>query len=212
MRTHHYNTYLPIEKSREGNLFFGGSLKKPHEDKVADPVEEDMKEAEKPIVKKILEIFKNMKFPVKKPYKDKTRQNILKEDVEEIEAFVLGKVRAYDKPHLVDSVKNIKFPHLKELLEKLVKTHNPHFKYTSIQINKSVGTDWHFDRGNRGLSYLLAIGNYTGGGVVVKLPNGKEKLYRNKNKWILMDGHRLEHKSEGHKGGDRYAIIYYTHY
>ena len=205
------NTYLPIYFQRKNNInLMGGKLNEVPE--IPKPVIEPMKNTEKPIANEILSILKTMDFPVKKPYKDKTRQNVLKKGEEEIEAFVLGKVRAYDKVDLVNSVKNEKFPKLFELLKRLVKTHNPSFKYTSIQLNKSVGTNWHRDRGNRGLSYCFALGNFTGGGVVVEFPDGTQKTYDNHNKWLKYDGHTLLHKTASHKGGDRFAIIFYTHY
>lgn len=204
------NTIQPYSFQREPLQYLGGALKNPNE--IPTPIIEPMKESEKPIVKEILEMLNEMKFPSKNPSKDKTRSNVLKKKTDIIEAFVLGKVRAYDKPDLVGSVQNKKFPQLHKLLNRLVRTHNPNFRFTSIQINKSVGTDWHFDRGNRGLSYCLGIGNFDGGGVVVKFQDGKEKLYDNHNKWLKYDGHSLEHKSHPHSGGIRYAIIFYTHF
>ena len=102
-----------------------------------------------------------------------------------------------------------KYQELYDMLKKLIKLHNPNFKYTSIQINKSVETDWHFDKGNVGLSYCLALGNFTGGGVVVRINPQKEKHYDNKRKWLYYDGHYLKHKSAPSKG-TRYAIIFYT--
>tara|TARA_R110002126_G_scaffold165189_1_gene313053 strand:- start:325 stop:951 length:627 start_codon:yes stop_codon:yes gene_type:complete len=207
-----YNTFLPINKQRKNNfnLTGGGVVEK--NSIVPKPTIEPMKNTEKPITKDILDILKNMDFPIKTPAKDKTRSNVLKKGQTEIEAFVLGKVRAYDKVELVNSVKNIKFPVLFNLLKKLVRTHNPSFKYTSIQINKSVGTNWHRDRGNRGLSYCFALGDYTGGGVVIEFEDGSQKTFDNHNKWLKYDGHSLLHKTASHKGKDRFAIIFYTHY
>lgn len=193
---------------RESNKYLGGSLS----DNIPVPKMEAMKANEKTLAKEALNLLKETKFPIKNPSKDKSRKNVLQKEGQKIEAFVLGKVRAYDKPNLVDSVQNKKHPLLHKILHKLVKTHNPSFKYTSIQINKSVETAYHFDRGNRGLSYCIALGNFTGGGVRVKDPLGKEKVYNNRNKWLKYDGHSLEHKTEPHKGNDRYAIIYYTHF
>jgi hypothetical protein len=206
------NSLLPYHLKRESNFYMGGALKL-DEIKVPLPVLEKMNNDEKPLLDEILNILDNTKFPVKDPYKDKTRKNILVEEGQKIEAFVLGKVRAYDKPNLVNSVKNIKFPLLFEKLKQFIKKHNPKFKYTSIQINKSVETPFHFDRGNRGQSYLIGIGDFKGGGVGVKtLPNLDVVEFDNHNKWLKFDGHTLEHKSLKKTGGIRYALIYYTHF
>tara|TARA_R110002073_G_scaffold320989_1_gene496859 strand:+ start:16230 stop:16868 length:639 start_codon:yes stop_codon:yes gene_type:complete len=206
------NSYLPHNLKRESNFYLGGALKK-EAIKVPPPVLEPMKKGGQILADEILNTLENTQFPTKDPYKDKTRKNVLQKEGQKIEAFVLGKVRAYDKPNLVNSVKNVKFPLLFEKLKAFVKHHNPNFKYTSIQINKSVETPFHFDRGNRGLSYLIGLGDFKGGGVGVKtLPDLKVVDFDNKNKWLKFDGHTLEHKSLKKTGGTRYALIYYTHF
>lgn len=184
---------------------------------VPDPKIENMKDRERPILNIITAYLKNIKFPSKQPFKDKTRKNVILEEgvknVEDIviDAFAIGKVRAYDKKDLVDSVNSRKFPELLLLLDKFVKIHNPKFSYTTIQINRSVQTAYHRDKGNIGLSYCFAFGDFTGGGVEVKFADNVEKVYDNHNKWLYYDGHSLEHRSAPVKKGTRFAIIFFTH-
>ena len=200
----------PEASDSEGGAFaiIGGAL-------VAIPKIEKPKMVEKELMKSITDyLIAIEKFPTKNPFtkSDNSRTNIYSDAMkgQNIDAFVLGKVKDYSKSEPVDSAITTKgkFDDLYKLLKQLVKLHNPKFKYTSIQINKSVETDWHFDKGNRGLSYCLALGNFEGGGVVVER-GGKEFTYDNHNKWLLYDGHELKHKSAKVKKGDRFAVIFY---
>lgn len=213
------NTNLPIHKQRPSQLlFYGGSVEKDIH-KAPPPILENPKSNELPLMKKIVEYMENIeKFPSKNPTmgKDESRMNIFSDSMigKPIEALVFGKVKQYYVPkekYVVDSriTKTGKYQELYDMLKQLIKIHNPKFKYTSIQINRAIETDWHYDKGNIGLSYCLALGNFTGGGVVVQTEDEKEKLYQNKNKWLYYDGHYLRHKSAPSKGV-RYAIIFYT--
>ena len=156
----------------------------------------------------VLQILEHSVFPKKS--KDNARTNIFEKKTDVVEAFVLGKVKDYSRADLVNSVDNIRFPLLTELLHNLIKEHNPSFSYTSIQINKGVKTSWHKDRGNRGMSYCLGLGHYKGGGVDVKLDNGKILHFDNKNKYLYYDGNYYEHSSSPVQSGLRFAIIFYT--
>ena len=213
------NTYLPLHKQRPSQLLFYGGSVEDEFNKAPPPIIEEPKSIELDLMKKITDYLDEVeRFPSKNPFtgKDDSRMTIFSKSMigKDIQAFVFGKVRQYYVPKekaIVDSsiTKSGRYEELYSLLQKLIKIHNPDFKYTSIQINKSVETDWHFDKGNVGLSYCLALGNFTGGGVVVRLTPNKEKKYDNKNKWLYYDGHYLKHKSAPSKG-TRYAIIFYT--
>jgi hypothetical protein len=152
-------------------------------------------------------------FPSKNPIKDKTRMNVVggKEEAKKekvIEAFTLGMTRAYDKKHLVPSVnnRNPKLQQLHILLKKLMKERDPTYKYTTIQINKNVETDWHEDKNNIGKSYCLSLGNFTGGALELKTEKGIVSL-PTKNKMVFYDGN-IEHRTGDYKG-TRYAIIWF---
>lgn len=185
---------------------------------VPSPKLEDVKDKEKPLINILLAYFKNIKFPTRNPSKDKSRKNVIIEeatdDIENvvIDAFAIGKVRAYDRKELANSVNNKKFPDLLLLLDRLIKTHNPRFSYTTIQINKGVQTTFHRDKGNIGLSYCIGLGDFDGGGIIIRFADGVEKTYDNHNKWLYYDGHSLEHASNKVKKGLRYAVIYFTHF
>jgi hypothetical protein len=151
-------------------------------------------------------------FPTKNPIKDKTRMNVVggKKDAEGkvIQAFTLGLTRAYDKPNLVPSVnnRNPKFQRLHLLLKKLIKEKDPSYKYTTIQINKNVETDFHEDKNNIGKSYCLSLGNFTGGALELKTEKGIVPL-NTKNRMVFYNGN-IEHRTGKFKG-TRYAIIWF---
>ena len=206
------NTFLPHYDRRSHNdLLLGGKLD--ILENIPIPLIENPKSSEKPLMEEIDRLFAEItNFPTKDPYKDKTRKNVLQKEGQKIEAMVLGKVRAYDKKNLVNSSVSSsgKYQELESKLKDLMKIHNPNFRYTSIQVNKSVQTSWHFDKGNVGLSYLIGFGDFKGGGVVVKIRKDKELFVDNDHRWLYFDGHNLEHKSAPIKSGVRYAVIFFT--
>lgn len=206
------NTFLNHYDRRPHNqTLLGGKLN--IMENIPLPLVEEPKSGEKEIMDRIDKLFEEIeKFPTKDPYKDKTRKNVLQKEGQKIEAMVLGKVRAYDKKNLVSSSVSSsgKYDELESELRKLIKLHNPNFRWTSIQVNKSVETSWHYDKGNVGLSYLIAFGKFKGGGVVVKIRNNKEMMVRNDHRWLFFDGHNLEHKSAPITSGVRYAVIFFT--
>ena len=149
------------------------------------------------------------RFPTKKPYKDKTRQNVLQKGQESIEAFTLGKVRAYHQKIMVNSTHNKRFPQLLELLKEAVKEFDPDFTFTTIQINKNVLTSPHKDRNNVGLSLALSLGDFKGGGIEQFNDDGTSTLIDTKNKFQYQDGSKL-HRTLPFEG-ERYAMIFFFH-
>ena len=129
-------------------------------------------------------------------------------------AFVLGKVRRYDLPNeVVESRHNRAFPELHAKLGELIAAHDPHFEYNAIQLNCNVQTNPHFDsKGNDGLSYCLALGDFCGGGLQV-YPEGSDDgpslCIQNKRKWVLYDGTKVLHGSAPLESGTRYALIFF---
>ena len=175
--------------------------------------------AEAALFDQVDELLRTMRWPVKRPAAegahwstgDKSRGSVVV-GAREIRAFALGKVRRYDLPRqLVDSQYNAKFPELHALLRRLMRLHDPSFRYNAIQLNAGVQTKPHYDRNNTGLSYCLALGKYTGGGIDLYDDDDERpaRTVRNKRKWVLYDGVRTKHGSAPVHSGVRYAIIYY---
>ena len=90
-----------------------------------------------------------------------------------------------------------------------MKKHNPNFKFTSIQVNKNNRTAKHKDGYNVGESYMIGLGNYTGGELKIFDENDKNpKTYQTKNKWIKFNGSIYPHETQPFQG-DRYTLVYY---
>ena len=128
-------------------------------------------------------------------------------------AFALGKVRKLDVHHkLVNSQFNKKYPKLFKMLKKLVKLHNPKFKYTTIQLNYNLKTEPHKDKNNVGISKALALGKFKKGGVQLFAQESEKPftVIKNNRKWLTFDGSMILHGSEpiAH-GGKRFPLIFF---
>lgn len=150
---------------------------------------------------KVLQELESISFPL-----CKSRTNI---STKGVRAFVLGTVNYRGQSFLNGktkgpSVNNKKYPNLYKLATQLIKEQYPEFSYTTIQVNKNVLSPPHVDKNNVGPSYIIALGNYTGGELVIK-----GKKYNIRNKWKSFDG------TQGHWvepfEGTRYSLVYFTH-
>lgn len=135
-----------------------------------------------------------------------TRKNISNDGVQ---AFALGYVNYRGQAAVQYRTKgpsrfNKKFKSLYKSLRALIRYYDPDFKYTTIQVNKNVFCNPHVDKNNMGPSYGIALGDFTGGKLVVE---GKE--FNIHNKFLQFDGRK------GHWitpfEGTRYSIIYFNH-
>lgn len=133
--------------------------------------------------------------------------------------FVLGKVRARgsaltkENPLVIRDTKKTFTPKYKPIWEEakqLMKEKDPKFKFTSIQFNKNNRTKKHKDGFNVGESYIIGLGDYTGGDLIVYDENGNNpKRYDIKNKWLKFNGSIFPHETAPFKG-DRYTLVYYN--
>ena len=156
-------------------------------------------------------LLKGFKFP-------KTmRNNVLRSGQTKYEGFVLGIIntRGLVGVGKMMSVKtqNPKFRELyletKKLMDLYKKEKDPKFKFTSIQYNKSHRAAFHVDAKNVGESYIIGLGNYTGGEVIVYDKNGKNPIKHNiKNKFLKFNGSIYPHETAPFKG-DRYTMVFY---
>lgn len=135
-----------------------------------------------------------------------SRKNISKKG---IEAFVLGEVNYRGQEYLQYRTKgpsryNSKFKELYNFLLTFMEKYKPNFNYTTIQLNKNIISPPHIDKNNVGPSYIIALGNYTGGNLVIegKEVNIKDKLY----KFNGTKGHWVTPFS-----GTRYSLVFFTH-
>jgi hypothetical protein len=125
------------------------------------------------------------------------------------ESFVLGQVN-YRGQYFCqgktrgDSRHNQKYSTLYDLLKIFIQLYKPEFNYTTIQINKQIECLPHIDMNNVGESYIIGLGNYTGGEL-----NIEGTKYNIRNRWKKFNGHKA-HWTEPWEG-TRYSLIYFTH-
>ena len=83
------------------------------------------------------------------------------------------------------------------------------FEYSAITVNKNMNAKRHVDRVNGGLSYIIGLGDFTGGNIIVWDKDGKEsKDYDLNGKPIGFSGAILYHQTAPFVG-ERYTLIYY---
>ena len=155
--------------------------------------------------KQMLKALQETDFP-----KNKGRTNILKGNMTYSQSMVLGKVKVLYKPKgtFAPSRHNKKHGHLLKMAKQLLKQHDPKYRAAAVTINKNHAAAKHVDVSNKGHSYIIGLGNYTGGQLVF---TDKESPYYGshniKNKWFKFLGN-TEHYVKPFKG-ERYTIVYY---
>lgn len=80
--------------------------------------------------------------------------------------------------------------------------------YTSITVNQDYQASAHRDKGNKGLSFLVAFGDYTGGECEM-LEGDQKGLHDVKNKPLVADFGKNLHQVKPFQG-TRISLVYYT--
>ena len=166
----------------------------------------------------VLELLRDAPFP-----KNVSRKNIFRTDQNSYEGFVLGKINLI--PHMwkknskgkvikqqqSNRTKDPRFKRLFKECKKLMKIHDPKFEFTTIQYNKNMRAARHVDGRNVGTSYIIGLGDYTGGELIVydndKKPTG---AVRNdlKGNYYAFNGSKFLHEVAPFKG-ERYTIVFF---
>jgi len=102
------------------------------------------------------------------------------------------------------SLQNAQSKGMFEFLCDLVRTFKPDFKFTSIQVNKSVTCVLHVDKRNCGESLIIALGDFAKGELYV---HGLGKVCV-RNTWYKFDGN-CPHLTCPFDG-ERYCIVYFS--
>ena len=172
--------------------------------------------------KLVLELLRDTPFP-----KNTSRKNIFrtahKENKVKYEGFVLGKINLI--PHMwkkgkdgkiikqqeSNRTKDPRFKRLFKECKKLMKMQDPKFQFTTIQYNKNMRAARHVDGRNVGTSYIVGLGDYTGGELIIydndKKPTG---AVRNnlKGNFLAFNGSKFLHEVAPFKG-ERYTIVFF---
>jgi len=156
----------------------------------------------------------DFKFP-----KNKTRENVLKDGDVSYEGFVSGYVktrfRGINNCGYNFSLKKNKkgcdecYELGKKLGEELIP--DPDFKFSSIQFNKNYKMKKHVDKNNVGKSYIIGLGDYEGGELLVYF-DGKDHPPTKidiKNKFYTFNGNKYWHEIADFTG-NRISLVYYN--
>ena len=155
----------------------------------------------------VLNILRELKFP------HHVRSNVA---TAPYEGFVLGEVYlrqaspsgvGYAKA-LSSKTKKKKYEEIYKEAKKLMNEKDP--KFTSIQFNKNNKAKKHKDGKNVGISYIIGLGDYTGGELIVYDADGKKsKAHDIKNKFFKFNGSIHPHETAPFKG-ERYTLVFYS--
>ena len=156
----------------------------------------------------MLKLLEETDFPI-----NKGRTNILKKGQTHSKSMVLGEVRQLysscdGKVCKVPSQHNVKHKALLAAAKSFLKQHDPNYRFEAVTINKNHAAAKHVDKNNKGHSYIIGLGNYTGGELVFsdkKSPN--YGVHNIKNRWFKFVGD-TEHYVKPFKG-TRYTLVYY---
>ena len=162
--------------------------------------------------KELLDLLEGLDFP------HQGRDNIRRDKTKAPQGIVLGKIKnreytqkEFNKGAIDDSntTKREKYKEIHRVAKELMRRHNPNFKFTSIQVNKNNRTAKHTDANNVGVSYMIGLGDYTGGDLEIFDEDGNNpKSYPTKNRWIKFNGSIYPHQTKPFKG-NRYTLVYY---
>ena len=112
-------------------------------------------------------------------------------------------------PKWYDTKLKTDYPEMESIFKKFADYHLPNdFKYSDIVINKNFRTQKHKDASNVGLSYIIGLGDYEGGNVIVENQNNTTTFYNIKNQPVGFNGSLLYHSTEPFTG-TRYSIVFY---
>ena len=145
----------------------------------------------------MLKILQDIKIPV-----NKTRKNVGNNP----KSIVLGTQKILYGGGFGKSRHNEKFASLLKSIRSFSKKYIPNYKWEAVTINDSHRATKHRDRNNTKFSYIIGLGNYTGGELTfTEGPlKGKHSI---KNKFLKFQG-SFEHKVEAFKG-KRYTLVFY---
>ena len=134
------------------------------------------------------------------------------------EGFVLGIITSWAgkgsrsgyRKMLSMKTRESRFKKLFRETKKLMRLKDPKFKFTSIQYNKNHRAARHRDARNTGISYIVGLGDYIGGELIIFDENEKNPVKHNiKNKFYTFNGSIYPHETAPYRG-ERYSLVFYS--
>ncbi len=167
--------------------------------------------------KLVLKLLREMKWP------KTARPNVLRKShvdagFSNYEGFVLGIVTSWAgkgenagyRKMLSMKTREPKYKKLFRESKKLMRLKDSKFKFTSIQYNKNHRAARHRDAKNTGVSYIVGLGDYKGGELIIFDEDEKNPVKHDiKGKFNTFDGSKYPHETAPFKG-ERYTLVFYS--
>lgn len=168
--------------------------------------------------KLVLSMLRELKWPRTQRPNVLRKSHVEKSEKTGYEGFVLGIVTSWAgkgeksgyRKLLSLKTQEPKYKKLFRETKKLMRLKDPKFKFTSVQYNKNHRTARHRDASNVGVSYIVGLGDYTGGELIVFDENEQNpQKYNIKNKFYSFNGSKYPHETSPYKG-ERYTLVFYS--
>lgn len=153
----------------------------------------------------VLDTLMNIEFP----QQDRT-------NVGKYQGFVLGMVNSWagkgDKAGRRQLIsrksEQPKYQHIMKISFDLMKNYDKDFKFSTIQFNKNKQMPKHIDGRNIGESYILGLGDYKGGELIVYDEYDNPSKIDIKNKFYKFNGSKYYHETAEFTG-NRFTLVFY---
>jgi len=156
----------------------------------------------------MLDVLDNFYYP-----KNCNRHNIRHDPNDEYRGFALGIVKKWVGGHRWEDCRKLSIPQYKILFDKTTEWFNKEcpedFKFTTIQYNKNYKCKKHIDGKNVGESYIVGLGDYTGGELIVYDENDNPTHIDIKNKFYKFNGSKYYHETAEYTG-TRYTLVFFS--
>ena len=139
------------------------------------------------------------------------RSNVLKKNDKSYPGFALGIIFSWTHgwEHTLSALsKQPKYSKLLNQSMKLINSFDPDFECSTIQFNKNYQITKHIDGNNVGESYIIGLGNYAGGELIVYDENDKPKYVDINHKFYKFNGCKYYHEVADFIG-DRITLVFF---
>ena len=166
----------------------------------------------------VLSMLRELKWPRTQRPNVVRKNRIDKNEKTGYEGFALGIVTSWAgkgenagyRKMLSLKTREPKYKRLFTETKKLMRLKDPSFKFTSIQYNKNNRAARHRDAKNVGVSYIVGLGDYTGGELIIFDENEKNPVKHDiKDKFYSFNGSVYPHETAPYKG-ERYTLVFYS--
>ena len=101
---------------------------------------------------------------------------------------------------------SLEYPEIDALLKDFINEIEPEFVYTTVTMNKNFKCLPHVDGKNVGKSWIIGLGDYSGG--ELNIEGVKHDI---RGRWLKFNGSEKEHWVEPFEG-NRYTLVYFNNF